>query len=82
MTETEQWRPIPGFDGAYEISNQGRVRSWKKWRSSPGPRIMKIQHRGGSSVIQLGLGGGVHDVARIMEKVWGLAAGPQKEGET
>ena len=24
---TEQWRPIPGFEGAYEVSNLGRVRS-------------------------------------------------------
>ena len=23
----EEWRPIPGFEGAYEVSDQGRVRS-------------------------------------------------------
>ena len=26
-TETEEWRPIAGFEGAYEVSNLGRVRS-------------------------------------------------------
>lgn len=25
----EEWKDIPGFDGAYQISNKGRVRSWK-----------------------------------------------------
>lgn len=24
----EQWRKIPGFDGRYEVSDHGRVRSW------------------------------------------------------
>lgn len=23
----EQWRPVPGFEGKYEVSNEGRVRS-------------------------------------------------------
>ena len=24
---TEHWRPIPGYEGWYEVSNRGRVRS-------------------------------------------------------
>jgi hypothetical protein len=24
---TEQWRPVPGFEGSYEVSDHGRVRS-------------------------------------------------------
>ena len=28
MTE-EEWRPIPSFDGWYEVSTLGRVRSWR-----------------------------------------------------
>ena len=27
MTELEVWRPVPGFEGSYEVSNLGRVRS-------------------------------------------------------
>lgn len=27
MTSTEIWAPIPGYEGAYEVSNKGRVRS-------------------------------------------------------
>lgn len=29
MTIIEDWRPIPGFDGMYEISRFAEVRSWK-----------------------------------------------------
>lgn len=32
MTEAERWVDIPGFEGRYEVSDQGRVRSWAGWR--------------------------------------------------
>lgn len=38
---SERWRPVPGYHGAYEVSDQGRVRSWKVYRGKPGPRILK-----------------------------------------
>lgn len=28
MNEFEEWRPITGWDGRYEVSNMGRVRTW------------------------------------------------------
>lgn len=31
--KTERWRPVIGFEGLYEISNQGRVRSVSRWVS-------------------------------------------------
>ena len=34
-TTPEQWRPVIGWAG-YEVSDHGRVRSWKKCRRSPG----------------------------------------------
>jgi len=30
----ELWKDIPGFDGEYEISNMGRVKSLRRWRAS------------------------------------------------
>jgi hypothetical protein len=29
MTSSETWRPIPGHEGDYEASDQGRIRSWR-----------------------------------------------------
>jgi len=44
MTERksfELWKPICGFEGLYEVSNYGRVRSLTAWRSHGGyrPRV-------------------------------------------
>ena len=36
----DQWRPVPGFGGMYEISDMGAVRSWR-WRGS---RKVKSPH--------------------------------------
>lgn len=36
----EEWRPIPGHP-EYEVSNQGRVKSWRKYNGGPAPRIRK-----------------------------------------
>lgn len=49
----EYWRPIPGFDGWYEISNHAEIRSWKiigggkdsKGRRSPEPRPLSLRVR-------------------------------------
>lgn len=41
MTRAEQWRPIPGYGGWYELSRHGEIRSWcvtgprKKRRDEP-----------------------------------------------
>lgn len=42
-SNTERWEPIAGWHG-YEVSDQGRIRSWKKCRRTPKqalPRVMK-----------------------------------------
>jgi hypothetical protein len=35
---TETWKTVPGYDGMYEVSIHGRVRSWKRHRGLPGRR--------------------------------------------
>ena len=41
---SEEWKVILGYDGAYEVSDLGRVRSWKngKWGRREEPRLMKM----------------------------------------
>lgn len=36
MQSTEQWRPVSGFEGAYEVSDRGRVRSLDRFVSAGG----------------------------------------------
>ena len=39
----EEWRTVPGLDARYEVSDQGRVRSWVGWRGEgrrASPRLM------------------------------------------
>ena len=40
----EKWKAIPETDGYYEISNFGRMRSWKngKWGKRDTPKILKL----------------------------------------
>jgi hypothetical protein len=35
----ETWRPIPGYEGRYDVSDQGRVRSWLGW-GKPVPHVL------------------------------------------
>jgi predicted XRE-type DNA-binding protein len=41
----EEWKPIKGYDGLYEVSNNGRVRSYNKYgfkhEKMDNPRIIK-----------------------------------------
>lgn len=34
----EKWKDIPGYDGMYQVSDEGRVRSWKRHAGRPGKR--------------------------------------------
>lgn len=34
MAKAEQWRPIPGFGGWYELSRHGEIRSWYTTRQT------------------------------------------------
>lgn len=49
MTE-ENWVAVPGFDNFYEVSDQGRVRSWAngQWGRLKEPRFLKPGARTGS----------------------------------
>lgn len=51
----EEWRAVPGYEGLYEVSNMGRVRSLDRWVEgnkgtlyfrSGGIRVQNIDHKG------------------------------------
>lgn len=37
---SERWLPIPGYGGAYDVSDQGRIRSWMPYRGTAVPRVL------------------------------------------
>lgn len=76
----ELWRPVDGFDGQYEVSNLGRVLSWKRWHGGPPPpRLMRV---GATGTIQLGLHGGTHRVPQLVAAAFSVrgATVDEKEG--
>ena len=40
--DKEEWRPVSGYEGLYEISNLGRLRSYHRLKQGSGPRIIKL----------------------------------------
>lgn len=45
MNEQEQWRPIPGFEGFYEASSEGQIRSLDRTRRGRGNGICQMKGR-------------------------------------
>lgn len=45
VPSSEQWRPIPGFEGYYEASDQGRVRSLDRTISDSAGRTQTLRGR-------------------------------------
>ncbi len=72
----EKWRKIPGFDGLYEISTEGRVRSWMPIGAiqAKKPRVLRpsASHRAGSLTVGLGKRGARKKVTvrSLMRDVW------------
>lgn len=50
MDQQEIWKDIPNYEGIYQVSNKGRVKSF--WR--PSPKIMKTR-KGTNGYIEIGL---------------------------
>lgn len=45
-TPTEVWRPIPGYERTYQVSDLGRVRSLKRATTSGGIRKLRVNRHG------------------------------------
>lgn len=59
---TEEWRDIPGFEGLYQASTEGRIRSVERWieradgyRNHIMPRIMKVQKNSNNDYLLVNL---------------------------
>lgn len=50
----EEWRDVAGYDGDYQVSNLGRVKSTKKWRGDKSCRILSGYTKNDYPVVSLG----------------------------
>lgn len=77
MTQAhEQWRPVPGYEGDYEVSTFGRVRSHKR----RAPRVLSgTVRRGGYIRVQLWRGS-TPDYFGVHQLVLRAFVGPRPDG--
>lgn len=72
----EEWKPVPGYDKLYWVSDQGRVRSLKHGKV----RILKTS-RTRDGYLQVGLcKNGKNKTFRVHRLVWFVFVGPIPEG--
>lgn len=85
---SEQWLPVVGYAGLYEVSDQGRVRSVGHWANSkPGVRklirgrVLRLNpaHRGGYLLVTLSKQGKKHH-CMVSHLVAEAFIGPRPEG--
>ena len=57
MTDAEEWRPVAGYEGIYEVSSRGRVRSLprvdSRGRRNRGRYLAVINHPSGHKQVKL-----------------------------
>jgi len=78
MPEDEQWTPVPGYKGLYEVSDQGRVRSLD--RPHQGGRVLRPDCSGEVPAVWLSKNG-TQQKATIPRLVL-LAHGPDPDAPT
>lgn len=76
---TERWAPVPGYEGDYEVSTLGRVRSWKLYRGDRGPRILATTLRAGYPAVTL-FRDGAANLQSVHAVVMLAFVGPRPEG--
>lgn len=53
LRSREEWLPLPGWEGHYEVSSHGRVRGIAPGRGKPPPRMLKPALKGGYESVTL-----------------------------
>lgn len=81
LTPGEEWQPVIGYEGCYEVSNLGRIRSLKSRSGRPRQRLLKSHsfNRDYARVLLFRNGSGqTHAVHRLVAKAF---LGPVPEGK-
>lgn len=76
--DEEFWKPVVGFEGLYDVSSWGRVRSLPRERTSGRVLRPKFDHKG---YVRVSLGkGNVRQVHRLVLEAFSGPAGAGREG--
>src|SRR5690348_870301 len=79
--DSERWLPIPGF-GGYEVSDFGRVRSWRPCRGEPLPRVRRLHTAKAGGYATLGMQHDGHETTEYVHHLVLLAfVGPRPQGQ-
>lgn len=75
MLDSEEWRPVLGYEGLYEVSNQGRVRALQAVKGYKAGRLRKItQNQYGYQYVPLSKNGKARNHflhVLVAEAFWG-----------
>ena len=78
MNDTEEWRQIADFEGLYDVSNLGRVRSWSRFKK--GAPLSPVPNRQGYLSVALQHAGQVR-YRKIHQLVLEAFVGPRPDGQ-
>lgn len=88
QTSPEEWRPVPGFEGKYEVSDHGRVKSLDRLYTDSLGRTyarrgrmlaLRSEKKTGYKVCDLTVGSG-HKTSRVHRLVLAAFVGPCPDG--
>lgn len=80
---TERWRRVPGYEGRYEVSDQGRVRSltWTGGAPRPKPHYFSLKPAGSGYVTLTFQVDRVHRTFTVHRLVMAAFIGPCPDGQ-
>lgn len=79
---SERWLPIPGYEGRYDVSDLGHVRSWSVRNRNAAPRSKALQpHSTGYPRLMLYSGGGRYANRFVHQLVAAAFIGPRPPGQ-
>lgn len=79
------WLPVPGYEGRYDVSDDGQVRSWLKWYREPNaplPRLLTPSPNPDSGYPQVVLYKDRRGISKAVHQLVALAfIGPRPDGQ-
>lgn len=76
QTIQETWKPAAGFEGRYEISDQGRVKTLLRHRGQQGMILKTLPNKDGYPFVSLSNGNGGHASRTVHRLVLDAFVGP------